>query len=234
MTNRYRTAGINIHNSKRGALKMFDLVADDFVLNESSKLQPLLRHHEETYITNLQDPGPDQERKSLWANTIVTREQFPSVGEVCLHAADRATPYKIAPDRTIVVNIIDHPIGRVARVVIHSHVVGEQYDNPNHERTRESAEYARVLKNVIRLLKTRADHIVVSGDVNLRPGWVTIGWESVYEVLVDAGLEIRNVTPIDILAWDRLLLLEHLQILEKERFHTDHNGFRAVFREVER
>lgn len=225
----YTTGGINIHNNAKGAVKFARLGLDQTVFNESSRIQPDLRALNGRRVTNLTDPGPDRRRKSLWANTILTRDKFPSAGSICLQAADPATPYKLAPARTIVAEIARIPgdIGLVARGVLHSHVIGQMNDNPDEDRVVGAEEYAQVLDDVLSILERRADHLVFSGDINLRKGAATPGWDSVYEVVARHKLRIKMVTAIDALIYSPSLKLITFDVLPKTRFGTDHDGFRA-------
>lgn len=227
---KYTTSGINLRNSRIGAKRLLGLGNDQTVANESSRIQPVFRRNRKYRVTNLSDPGPDRQRKSLWANTIATKIEYQSIGSIALQAANPATPYKIAPARTIVAEMIDHPIGLIGRGVLHSHVIGEMYDNPKDDRVVEAEKYARTFDDVLSLLKSRLDKIVFSGDINLRQGTATPEWLSIYEVARKHGLRVLQISPIDFMFYTPSLKLESHAKLPKARFDTDHDGVRATFK----
>lgn len=210
----------NAHNNPEAVRRMLNISGLDSIgFNEASHADVLdVIRGAKPWRLHAFD-GADQIEPRVRANPIAVRHRLANIGEAHLQIAEAAEPRRLAPPRVATVAIYDHPLGRVAHLSVHLHA-GVENASPDARRRRQHEASVGNIADIVVTLKALADHVAVTGDVNVRPDSdlpVTPA-----KTLRSLGFKVWQ-EGLDLMAMSRSLgEPTHRRVYSREEIGTDH------------
>ncbi len=214
---------LNVHKERRAIRHMVGLGLDSLGLDELPQRGPLVLGSRRYRVAG--------GRRVRAATPILTRRDWPYLGELVVQASEEATPSSLAPARLVTVALFGHPtMGPVAHLNVHPNA---RTDNlaPTVDRARESEELWTTVARILEWLRRDRYRIVLSGDLNHRRGARTTG-PGPAEALRAGRLTWAEWEGLDAIAHSRSLRAVRTEVIPREVTGSDHPGLVAELARV--
>lgn len=193
------------------------------VVQEGQGVLPVLplRGYRTLYNRDARD-----QRRGAKDTVVLTRKQFPSWGQLTIQASEQTQPARIAPDRWITVDTLNHPdVGLVAVVNAHCNAVimSARGDSP---RMAEHREWLVSFRRTLNFFKGEGFHIVGGADFNWREGFE--GADSPYRVLERFQMKVKS-HGVDAVWCSPRLRFTQFEVISKKKTGSDHDWLFAGF-----